>query len=210
MQDSLETRESLLIRLRDPRDRDAWDRFVSIYRPLVYRVARMRGVRETDAQDLTQNVLLSVSQAIADWTPREGTRFRHWLARVAKNAAINSLSRQPKDQGRGGSGFSAALSEIANPEIERLYELEYRRQLYRRAAEIVRNRADENTWLAFSLTMIDGLSVEATAARLKMAVGSVYAARSRVVRRLRDQVKELEESVDGQIPIQPGDRRDES
>ncbi|MEL6108041.1 MAG: sigma-70 family RNA polymerase sigma factor [Planctomycetota bacterium] len=209
MQESPETRESLLIRLRDPRDRDAWDRFISIYRPLVYRIARVRGVGETDAQDLTQNVLLSVSQAIADWTPREGTRFRHWLARVAKNAAINSLARQPKDRARGGSGYSAALAEVANPEIEQLYELEYRRQLYRRAAEIVRNRADENTWLAFSLTMIDGQSADEAATRLQMSVGNVYAARSRMVRRLRDQVRELEDSVDGPVPMSTGDRCDE-
>ncbi|MEO1524599.1 MAG: sigma-70 family RNA polymerase sigma factor [Planctomycetota bacterium] len=210
MAEAPETRESLLIRLSDPSDRDAWDTFVSIYRPLVYRIARLRGVQDADAQDLAQRVLLSVSKSISDWTPRPGSRFRHWIARIAKNAAINALQRQPRDRARGGSGYAAALGSVEQQSIEQLYELEYRRQVYRRAAEIVRNRADEKTWLAFSLTMVDGLSVDQVAERLAMPPGSVYAARSRMVRRLRDQVQILQDQSENRSPRQVGDARHEA
>ena len=139
MVDSPDTRESLLIRVRDPNDRDAWDQFVSIYRPVVYRLARLRGLQDADALDLTQRVLLSVSQSIEKWQPREGVKFRSWLATVAKNAVINSLSRKPKDLGEGGSAFTQ-LAVSNESDTEQAYELEYQRQLYRRAAEIIRHR----------------------------------------------------------------------
>ena len=193
--ESPETRLSLIFRLRDPNDREAWEQFECIYRPLVYRMARLRGLQDADAHDLVQRVLLSVSQSIEDWNPQPGTKFRHWLSKVAKNAALNLLTRQPRDRGQGGSGFDA-LPQLEDgsdlSEVEQAYELEYQRQLYRCAADLVRSRADEKTWLAFSLTMVDGLSIDATSKRLGISSGSVYAARSRIIRRLRNEVAKLQ------------------
>ena len=77
--ESPETRESLLIRVRDLQDRDAWDQFVQIYRPVVYRLARHRGLQDADAQDLAQKVLMSVAKSIPDWKRTEpNAKFRHW------------------------------------------------------------------------------------------------------------------------------------
>ena len=70
-----ETRESLIVRVKDPDDRDAWEQFVGMYRPVVYRVARRRGLQEADAQDLAQHVLMSVAGAIDQWEKREGIQF---------------------------------------------------------------------------------------------------------------------------------------
>ncbi|MFN3191327.1 MAG: sigma-70 family RNA polymerase sigma factor [Aureliella sp.] len=192
-----ETRESLIVRVKDPRDRDAWDQFVSIYRPVIYRMARSRGIQDADAQDLAQRVLVSISQAIPAWEPRDGIRFRHWLAKVAKNAAMNALSRKPQDLGRGGSEHLLYLKEVEGEPNDGSYEIEMQRQMFRRAARIVRKRADDTTWLAFSLTMIEGISCEAAAAQLGLSPGSVYAARSRIVRRLREQVNKLSEDTVG-------------
>ena len=63
------TRASLLLRIKDPADRDAWDEFVLIYRPVIYRMARKRGLQDADAQDLVQRVLGSVAAKIDDWQP---------------------------------------------------------------------------------------------------------------------------------------------
>ncbi|MEM7474941.1 MAG: sigma-70 family RNA polymerase sigma factor [Planctomycetota bacterium] len=192
MKELPETRESLIIRIADPSDRDAWEQFAGIYRPVIYRMARIRGLQDADAQDLTQRVLISVSRAIENWEPQPGVRFRHWLARVAKNAAINFLSRKPKDQPQEGSWpIDAEIDSQAAAEAEQEYALEYNRQLYRRAATTVRARADEQTWLAFSLTMVDGMSIEKAADQLGLSTGSVYAARSRIIRRLRNETQKL-------------------
>jgi len=78
-------------------------------------------------------------------------------------------------------------------ELDSQIEREYRRQMFRQAAEVVRSRADEITWQAFALTMIDGLTIAQAAEQLDKAEAVIYAARSRIMRRLRDAVKGLED-----------------
>lgn len=190
-----ETRDSLLVRVKNPADSAAWEQFAQIYRPVVYRLARGRGLQDADAQDLAQKVLISVAAAIPNWKRTSpNARFHHWLRRVAKNEVLKTLSRKPKDQASGGTTATKLLRGQINAscDIEDLIDLEYRRQLIRRAAEIVRERADETTWSAFSLTMVDGHSISEAAQRLGRNEGMVYAARSRVVRRMRDEIRKME------------------
>lgn len=190
-----DTHESLLLRVKNPRDHDAWEQFSRVYRPVVYRLARGRGLQDADAQDLAQKVLMAVSLALPDWEKSScGDRFRHWLRRVAKNAVLNALSRQPRDRASGGTTAIELLArhEDPNRDVAEAIDLEFRRQLFRRAASIVSQRASPSNWKAFCLTMIDGQTSEAAARQLDVSVGTVYAARSRIMRRLREAVEELE------------------
>ncbi len=74
------TSESLLIRLRDAQDTLAWELFVELYTPLVYRYCRRRGLQDSDAQDVTQDVLVRFSRAVRSfqYDPSKG-HFRSWL-----------------------------------------------------------------------------------------------------------------------------------
>ena len=199
MSDIPETRDSLLQRVKNPGDSAAWEQFAQIYRPVVYRLARGRGLQDADAQDLAQKVLMSVAAAIPNWK-RAGpkVRFHHWLRHVAKNEVLKTLTRSPKDQASGGTTATELLRGQANGdcELEDLVDLEYRRQLIRRAAEIVRKRANQTTWLAFSLTMVDGLSISEAAERIGRNEGMVYAARSRIVQRMRCEIRKMEDEGD--------------
>ena len=100
MTDFPETNSDLLLRIRSAEDREAWDQFVSMYRPVIYRMARRGGLQDADAQDLVQQVFVAVAGAIGRWDAGGNARFRHWLRRVTKNATLNTLTRQPKDRGR--------------------------------------------------------------------------------------------------------------
>lgn len=193
-----ETCDSLLIRATDARDQAAWEQFAHIYRPVVYNVARLRGLQDADAQDVAQQVLVSVSRALPNWERRnESTRFRHWLCRMARNATINMLTRQPKDRATGGDLNLVDIPERSvDSDLDLQLDREYRRQLFRKAAEQVRSRADTITWQAFAMTMIDGLSISETAERLQRTEAVVYAARSRIMRRLKDAAKTLEDESD--------------
>ena len=191
-----ETRDSLLVQLRSPENREAWEQFATLYRPVIYRLARQRGLQDADAQDLAQRVFIAVASAIGTWEKSgETVRFRHWLRRVARHAILNALSRQPRDRGAGGSAAQDLLLEHPHedPESVAQIDLEYRRELYLRAAILVRCDVDPVTWRAFELTVIEDRSIEAVAFELDKPVGTIYAARSRIMRRLREAVRELEE-----------------
>ena len=190
-----ETRDSLILQLKSAENRDAWEEFVELYRPVVYGVAVSRGLQHADALDLVQVVFLSVANSIARWEKsNEKTRFRHWLLRVAKNATINAMTRRPQDRGLGGDHWipehvgNGRWSSPSEPELD----LEYRRQLYRRAAETIRTRVSEANWNAFQMTAVEGMSIEQAAHELGKTVGSIYALRSRIMKQLSSLVSDLE------------------
>ncbi|XZE20707.1 RNA polymerase sigma factor [Pirellulaceae bacterium SH449] len=191
-----ETRDSLLVQVQDPANREAWDMFAQIYRPVIVRIARARGLQHADAQDLSQQVLMVVASAIAQWERRdESTRFRHWLSRVTKNAILNALMRRPKDQAAGGSSVEELLREAVDRDgaTTALLETELRRELYLRAAEKVKVEFRPDSWQAFELSVAGDLTPEQVATELGKSVGAIYTARSRIMFRLREVISELGE-----------------
>ena len=190
-----ETSDSLLVSVKDPRNREAWEEFSRLYRPVIYRIATAKGMQHADAADLTQQVLLSVAGAIGRYErDPQGARFRHWLARVTRNSILNSLTRQPWDRAKGGSGVGRLLDDVADPDpaTESLMQLEYRRELYLHAAKTVRDAVTPSTWRAFEMTVIDGYKVESAAKQIGISIGAVYTARSRVMFRLREVVARVD------------------
>lgn len=192
-----QTRASLIAQVRSSEDREAWNQFVFIYRPVLYRMARRRGMQDADAQDVVQTILMRVAASIHRWEETSPeTRFRHWLRRVARNAMISAFTRKPKDVAAGGSEMLELLAE--QPEdiasIERELAVETMRELYLRAAAIVKADFDPETWQAFELTVVRGQSCDEVAATLKKSIGTVYVARGRIMRRLREHVQSMQEN----------------
>src|SRR5687768_14709327 len=117
-----DTRASLLARVRaagsgGTRDDGAWREFVALYGPAVYRLARHRGLQHADAEDLTQVVFTAVHRAIDGWEadPARG-RFRSWLATVVRNAAVNALTRRPRDAAAGRTSVLDLLAGHPEPD----------------------------------------------------------------------------------------------
>lgn len=190
-----DTRDSLLVQVRDPQDAEAWEQFARIYRPVICQLAHNRGLQDADAQDLAQQVLIAVASAISRWERSgESVRFRHWLRRVTKNAIVNALTRQPHDRAVGGSSILDLLREQPekDAELEQLIELEYQRQVFLQAAEIVRANVKPENWQAFEMTAIEGRSIDDAATELGKPIGAIYLARSRIMRRLRQTVHDIE------------------
>ena len=191
-----ETRDSLLVQVQDPANREAWELFVQIYQPVIFRIAIARGLQHADAHDLSQQVLMAVASAVGDWEKQdESTKFRHWLTRVTKNAILNALTRRPKDQAIGGSSAEDLLLNVVDRDgaTTALIETEYRRELYLQAAQIVRVEFRSETWQAFEMSVVEGLAIENAAVTLGKSIGAVYTARSRIMFRLREVISELSE-----------------
>ena len=188
-----ETSETLIARVKDPADAVAWTQFMAIYRPVIYRMARRRAMQDADAHDVTQKVLMAVSQAIGRWEPGPGRPpFRAWLATLARNAITNALSRGRLDIGSGSTQTLELLNDQAAEDLQTKSELllESRRQTLRWATEQIRNEFSETTWRMFWETAVAGRSVNDVAAESGRSVGAVYMARFHVMQRLKEKIQE--------------------
>lgn len=190
-----ETRISLILRLAASEDAQAWREFAGLYAPAVYALAQRRGLQAADAEDFVQELLLAVARAAGRWKPdAERARFRTWLYRVA----MNLLSDQLRDRQRRHSKFeptadveAACVADSASGLADE-FESDYRRAMFHRAAEIVKERVSEATWRAFELTAIHNVPAAAVSQQLGIAVGNVYVARSRTMQLLRTEIEALQ------------------
>ncbi len=194
MVESPRTRESLILRLPTATDAAAWQEFAAIYEPLVYRFARRRGLQDADARELVQNVFVAVSRAVVDWRPNpDRGKFRTWLFRIARNQLINLVTRRKFDNGSGKTSAMLSLQQVADWQSHtQEIELDYRRELFRSAAMMVREKVQESTWQAFWLTCVEGQDIEAASQQLGITPANIYIARSRVLQRLREQIEQWE------------------
>jgi RNA polymerase sigma-70 factor (ECF subfamily) len=191
------TRHSLVLRLRNPADEAAWAEFVGIYEPLVYGLARRKGLQDADARDLCQEVFRAVAGAIERWDPDPAKgKFRAWLFRIARNLLVNFFTDQRRHPRGTGSTSVQELLEArptSDAQSEAEFAAEFKRQAFRWAAEQVKHEFTDSTWQAFWKTGVENRSVPQTARELGLSTGAVYIARSRVLARLRQRVEELSE-----------------
>ena len=192
-----ETRASLILRLPSAADAEAWQEFVAIYEPVIYRFAIRGGLQDADARELVQNVMVSVARAVGRWKPDQSRgRFRTWLFRIARNQLLDVLAKRqrqllsPANSGEWNQ-IEQMIADTATSDHQ--LRVEHRRQLFRWAAERVKSSVKEATWRAFWLTAVEATSPESVAAELGMTTGAVYIARSRVLSRLQNEVKKWED-----------------
>ena len=187
-----DTRNTLIARLVDRCDAEAWDQFVAIYEPLVYRLALAKGFQDADAREISQEVLMAVSRAVDRWEPDVARgRFRDWLFRIARNLMINFMTRrQHQGLAHGGTDFNELLNQQVDPDSEasKEFNLEYRREVFRWAAGRVKTQVKDATWQAFWMTSVQQVPIRRAAESLGVSVGAIHIARSRVRSRLREQV----------------------
>ena len=194
-----ETRASLILRLKSAEDVEAWEEFVALYSPVIYRAAIKRGFQPEDAENIVQEVLISVSTSVSSWLQRDDRgSFRAWILRIARNEATDHLKRRATRRlGLDGSqAHNAIMQTEAIDQLPQILDLEYERSVFEKAISQVRKVVSEGTWLAFWLTRIEGHSVEDVSHRLNMRIGNVYLARSRVISKIQQVVRSLEVSHD--------------
>ncbi len=186
------TRASLLVRLRDTQDSEAWRQFVGLYAPLVYRYARRHGLQDADAADVTQEVLRAVSVSLGafNYDPARGS-FHAWLFTVAHHKLCDFLSRRRRQLlPAGDSATHDLLHELPAPEQD-LWNQEYEKRLFVWAAEQAQGEFKETTWEAFWQTAVEGRGTGSVAEALGISVGAVYIAKSRVQARIKQLIQNI-------------------
>jgi len=192
----LHTRPSLLLRIRDARDAEAWQTFIEVYAPLIYGYCRHRRLQEADAADVAQEVLARVAQSMRnfEYSPDRG-RFRDWLGTIARNEIVRFQTRaQRPGQGTGGDEASE-LDSIASADQDTAWSAQFHAHLLETALDRVRPHFDPATWRAFELVWLGDEPAPQVARQLGLAVEKVYVAKSRVLKRLREEVLLLGEDA---------------
>jgi RNA polymerase sigma-70 factor (ECF subfamily) len=177
---------SLLERLRRPDDAAAWSRFVRLYTPLLYAWARRTGLQAADAADLVQDVFAVLVQKLPAFAYNPNQSFRSWMRTILLNR-WRALQRR-----RQPAALGAAAEELPEPENPELPGVaEERRQLLQRALALLEGEFEPATWQAFRQTAVLGQPAAEVAAGLGLSANAVYIARSRVLKRLRQELAGL-------------------
>jgi RNA polymerase sigma-70 factor (ECF subfamily) len=184
-----------LLRRVQQNDALAWHDFVNLYGPLIFAWTRRGELSPSDAADVTQEVLLSIHRAIDKFDHADGRgTLRGWIWTILRNK-INDLHRhRPPAAGVGGTNMLRELQllpEQLPDETSDAHENQQVGGLFQRAVAAIQAEFEPRTWQAFWLAVVEGQSTDEIAARLGMSANNVRQARSRVLRRLRDQLGEF-------------------
>jgi len=187
----LTTRPSLLVCLRDPGNQEAWNTFVEVYGPLVLDHCRRRGLQLTDAEDVSQEVFGRLSEAIRtfDYQPDLGN-FRAWLGTVVRNEIIRFWKKRGRDQ-KGVLALPEGVPDVAAPGENSAWVAEFNAHLLQSALERCRGHFEEDTWQAFEMVWRQDQPPVDAARQLGRDIDWVYVAKSRVLKRLWQEVQEL-------------------
>ncbi len=185
-----DTRASLIVRLPDAEDAPAWKEFAGIYEPFVYQYARRRGLQDSDARELVQDVFLGVAKSVRRFKPDPvQAKFRTWLFRIARNQLLTRLAARGREQLVDSDAWKS-LEGSAEPDLSTSADqMEYRREVFHWASARVQRSVKPETWTAFWQTSFVGRSVDEVARQMGVSRGFVYVARSRVIQKLRREIE---------------------
>lgn len=189
-----ETRQSLLLRAQTG-ETSAWKDLMDLYRPLILGWLNRQGVPARDLEDLSQEVLLSVVNHLPGFQ-HSGNRgaFRSWLRMIVCSRTVDYWRAiDANTQASGGSGATATLQEIADPDskLNRQWDEEHDQYVLQCLLEMVEEEFEPLTLRAFRRLALDGVSGAEAARELGLSVASVYVAKSRVLQRIRQEAAGL-------------------
>lgn len=191
--DELTTHPSLLLRVRNARDNSAWNEFVEVYGPLIFSYCRLRRIQESDAADVAQEVLTRLASALRqfEYQPELG-RFRDWLGTVTHRELLRFWGKQRTTQSLPEPDVAAG--SLTAEDISQWTE-HFQAELLRHSLEHIRSEFTDQTWEAFQLAWFQNLSPTEVSNKLGIGIEKVYVAKSRVLKRLREEVLRLSEDL---------------
>ena len=180
------------IRARRP---EAWRRLVELYGPLVYRWSRQLGVGNADAADVVQEVFCAVGIQVAEFRrDRPDDSFGGWLRTITRNKVCDYFRRrQGRPDAEGGTNAYRRLLDLAEiSESSTATEpLQTDSRFPQRLLDLIRVEFENRTWEVFQRIVVEGQSPAEVAAALGLRLPAVYKAKSRVLRRLREELRDL-------------------
>jgi RNA polymerase sigma factor (sigma-70 family) len=175
---------------RSPSDVEAWDQFVRRYRPKIYGWCRAWGLQEADAEDVAQEVISKLTQKMAAFRYDRSRSFRAWLKTITQHTLCDLVASRTRSVGSQAMPILDNLE--ARADLERQIEEIINRELLDLAIAKVRQRVAPATWDAFRLTTFEGRSGAEASKELGMPIASVFVAKHRVQKLLKEEIDEIE------------------
>lgn len=189
---SMKTPASLLLRLRQTSDQQAWEQFVELYTPIIWIWLRRQNVQPTDAADLLQEVFLVLFRKLPEFEYERDGSFRGWLRTIVMNKWRDHLRRRKPTHVESVDEIDAHRTR-PDP-AEEIIEKDYRERLIARALQLMKSDFQPTTWQAFWDVMVEEMPVEAAAKKHGISINAVYLAKGRILRRLRQDLDGFLES----------------
>lgn len=186
------TSESLLLRLQplgDAVDQSAWEQFVQLYTPLIFHWARKVGLNQADAENLVQEVLTIVFRRLPDFKYEARKSFRGWLRTVT----LNKFREQRRKKSAHITTASASMLEglASFEQAESTWDIDYARLLLQQSMRQMKSGFAPTTWAAMRLVITGGATVDEAASLTGVSPWTIYSAKARLMKRLRDELQGL-------------------
>ena len=187
------TSESLLFRLQSAPDgeldQNAWEKFVQLYTPLMFHWARKVGLQQSDAADLVQDVLSIVFRRLPEFQYDTSGSFRGWLRMVTLNKFREKKRKRVTEV---SIASNSVLEQIASLQrAESTWDLDYGQMLLQQTMELMESDFQPGTWQALRAVMAEGMTVDQAAEATGVSIWTIYSAKARLMKRLREELKGL-------------------
>ena len=179
------TSKSLLIRLREPTDREAWARFVHIYGPLIFRWARYTGLQADDAADLVQDVMTLLLEKLPEFRYDESRSFRSWLKTVTLNKWRERCRRRRLPV---ADVTQSGLGRLPDSNATDLWDRQYEHRVVSQAMDGLKHDFRPETWEACRRYIFDDAKPSELAQEFGISMWTIYSAKSRLIKKLRDEL----------------------
>ncbi len=191
------TKATLLLRLREKSDTLSWHEFHARYGELLYKYARSRGASAVDAEDIVQDVELAVFKAMDGFVYDVSKgRFRSYL----RAAVLHAMGRRASKQARQGEHLDPNVFDYIagqrDTESDDRWEREWQLHRLRWALRAIAKDVEPNTLKAFQMHVVEGVPAGETATRLDISRDSVYQAKSRICRRIKERLDSVDPDGD--------------
>lgn len=188
--DPWQTRETLLLKIKNRDDESAWEDFEVYYRHYVYNILRHMNIAPVDAEDISQQVLIKMWEKLPEFkTDSSRGKFRSWFATVVRNQAINFLKKKKRHDHQELPSFDLQTSQS---DLENIIEKEWQKSIIEKAWAIITSEFEEKTLATFELSS-KNMSPSEVAEELQISESTVYSYKSRVKERLKKEIRRLKD-----------------
>lgn len=197
MTEDNETRLTLIQRAMDQDDENAWNEFVAVYNNYIYVIIRQMNVPTDDCDDLLQQIFLKIWKGFPNFEyGKNRSKFRTWLGNVSHSVVYDYFRKRKSISNKQNKVSEESLNDsfksISEPEIEEIVEREWRVYISNLAMQNLKKVFSGNAIEAFELSLKE-VPGEEIASKLGIALDSVYMLKSRVKKRLIEEIKMLKE-----------------